>query len=277
MRSWKTPAELQSDKSFHDWDAERLERSIFHKQDALSTLVNRCNCFRKRSSYYSNHKKKMATAVGPKRRLGQRSSNNHHSVVSSLILATRHLRLDKRMIFPMMLLNKQCNEIWKSYGCSKKFAQSAALHSNDHMTQGTRRTTREDHWWDRKRLELHEVTWKLHGASSCRREQASKPVASRRQVEQRRGGKAERLKLVIIYRATDIVCLFHCKIIDCYDLNEWLTIVRYNRFSPSHGACLRKRPRIDPPADRIQFTQTHIVSFPFGAILLFKTNPHTLH
>ena len=28
------------------WAAERLERSIFHKQDALSTLVNRCNCVR---------------------------------------------------------------------------------------------------------------------------------------------------------------------------------------------------------------------------------------
>ena len=112
MRSWKTPAELQSDKSFHDWAAERLERSISHQQDALSTLVNRCNWVnvRKRSSYYSNHEKKMATAVGPKRPLGQRSSNNHHSVVSSPILATRHLRLDKRMIFPMMLLNKQCNE-----------------------------------------------------------------------------------------------------------------------------------------------------------------------
>ena len=32
--------------------------------------------------------------------------------------------------------------------------------------------------------------------------------------------------------STDLVCSFHCQIIDCYDLNEWLTIVRYNRFSP---------------------------------------------
>ena len=63
---------------------------------------------------------------------------------------------------------------------------------------------------------------------------ASYEVASRRQVEQRRGGKAERRKLVIIYHATDIVCSFHCQIIDCYDLNEWLTIVRYNRFSPTY-------------------------------------------
>ena len=42
-----------------------------------------------------------------------------------------------------------------------------------------------------------------------------------------------RRKLVIIYHTTDIVCSFHCQIIDCYDLNEWLTIVRYNRFSPT--------------------------------------------
>ena len=44
------------------------------------------------------------------------------------------------------------------------------------MTRRTRRTKGEDHLWDQHRrwLELHEVTWKLHGASSCRREQASK-------------------------------------------------------------------------------------------------------
>ena len=45
------------------WATESLECSIFHKQDALSTLVNHCNWVWKRSSYYSNHKKKLATAV----------------------------------------------------------------------------------------------------------------------------------------------------------------------------------------------------------------------
>ena len=147
MRSWKTPAELQSDKSFHDWAAKRLERSIFHKQDALSTLVNRCNCVNvwKRSSYYSNHKKKIATAVGPKRPLGQRSSNNHHSVVSSPILATRHLRLDKRMIFPMMLLNKQCNEKWKKLWsfkevCTKRGASLEWSYDSRDSTNDKRRS-----------------------------------------------------------------------------------------------------------------------------------------
>ena len=105
---------------------------------------------------------------------------------------TRHLRLYKRMIFPMMLLKKQWNEKWQSYvinsslsmiptraslrqsyGCSKKFAESAALHSNDHdstdSTNEKRRSLVEQCKW----LELREVTWKLHGASSCRREQAS--------------------------------------------------------------------------------------------------------
>ena len=32
----------------------------------------------------------------------------------------------------------------------------------------------------------------------------------------------------------NIVCSFHCQIIDCYNLNEWWTIVRDNRFSPNH-------------------------------------------
>ena len=76
-----------------------------------------------------------------------------------------------------------------------------------------------------------EVTW-------CKfmQARASFGVASRRQVEQRRGGKAERRTLVIIHHVTDIVCSFHCQIIDCYDLNECLTIVRLNRFSPTFGS-----------------------------------------
>ena len=68
-----------------------------------------------------------------------------------------------------------------------------------------------------------EVTWCKFMQSG-----ASFGVASRRQVEQRRGGKAERRKLVIIHHATDIVCSLHCQIIDCYDLNESLYQGRIN-------------------------------------------------
>ena len=39
----KNPSEFQSGKLLLYWATERLEHSIFHKQDALSTLVNRCN------------------------------------------------------------------------------------------------------------------------------------------------------------------------------------------------------------------------------------------
>ena len=62
-----------------------------------------------------------------------------------------------------------------------------------------------------------EVTW-----YKFMQARASFDVASRRQVEQRRGDKAdhERRKLVIIRHATDIVCSFHCQIIDCYDPNK---------------------------------------------------------
>ena len=119
-----------------------------------------------------------------------------------------------------MLLNKQCNEILQRYGCSKKFAQSAALHSNDHdstdSTNEKRRllvgSTSQMAGVERSYME---VTW-------CKfmQARASFAVASRRQVEQRRGGKAESRKLVIIFHATDIVGSFHCQIIDCYDLNE---------------------------------------------------------
>ena len=112
---------------------------------------------------------------------------------------TRHLRLDKRMIFPMMLLNKQCNEISQRYGCSKKFAQSAALQSNDHDSTNERRKSLVGSTLQMAGVarSYMEVTW-------CKfmQARASFEVASRRQVEQRCGGMAEHRKLVIIYHAT---------------------------------------------------------------------------
>ena len=57
MRSWKNPFWASVRQILPYWEIERLEHSIFHKQDALSTLVNRCNWVWKQSSSYSNHKK----------------------------------------------------------------------------------------------------------------------------------------------------------------------------------------------------------------------------
>ena len=93
-------------------------------------------------------------------------------------------------------------------------------HSNDHDSMDSTNERRRSLVGSTSQMagvarSYMEVTW-------CKfmQARASFEVASRRQVEQRRGGKAERRKLVIIFHATDIVCSFHCKIIDCYDLNE---------------------------------------------------------
>ena len=94
MRSWKNPFWASVGQILPYLGTERLERSIFHKQNALPTPVNRCNWVWKRSSYYSSHKKKNGdrrrskASVWPKR-VSWRSSNNHHSVVSRMILANK--------------------------------------------------------------------------------------------------------------------------------------------------------------------------------------------
>ena len=155
----------------------------------------------------------MATAVGPKRRLGHRSDGLE--TITTLLFQvrfsqTRHLRLDEKMILPMLLLNKQCNQKWQSYGWSKKFAQSAVLHSNDHDSTDSTNARIEDHWWDKHRKRagvarsyMESYLVQVHAGES--------KLRSCVDVAQRRGGKAERRKLVIIYHATDIVCSFHCQ------------------------------------------------------------------
>ena len=143
------------------------------------TLVNRCNWV---WSFESDRvpiatTRNMATAVGRKRRRGQREwSARLQTTTTSLLqvefLQTRHLRLDKRMIFPTMILHTQCNEEWQSYGCSK------GLHKAPRFT---RMIMMHDSTSDEKRRSLvgstSQTGWsctKLRGASSCSWEQASK-------------------------------------------------------------------------------------------------------
>ena len=115
MRSWKNPFWASVGQIIPYWATERLERSIFHKQDALSTLVNRSIWIWKWFSYYSSQKKKMATAIGRKRRRGQRGGVDGLQTITTPLFQvrfsqTRHLRSDERMIFPTMLSNTQCNK-----------------------------------------------------------------------------------------------------------------------------------------------------------------------
>ena len=141
-------------------------------------LVNRCNCVRKRSSYYSNHKKKMATAVGPKRRLGQRSSDTESP--------PRCFKSDSRKQGTYVQIKEWSLQwcIWISSETTndKVMVVQRSLHkarcfTRIIMTRRTRLMRREDHWWDQ-----HRNGWsctKLHGSymvqvPTCRREQASK-------------------------------------------------------------------------------------------------------
>ena len=149
--------------------------------------------FEKRSSSYSNHKKWRPPSVES---IGV-SKESELIVFKQALLQfcqTRHLRLDNKMIFPTMLLNTQCNEKWQRYGCLKELARSAALHSNDH--DSTNSTS------DEKRRSLVGSTctsqsgWsctKLHGASSCRGEQASKSCHDDRQNKGEPSTEARRL------------------------------------------------------------------------------------
>ena len=151
------------------------------------------------------------------------------------------------MIFSMMLLNKQCNEKWQKLWLFKEVCtKRGASITRKMMARRTRWTRREAHWWNqhRKWLQLHEVSYMEITWCKFMQARASFEVPSRQQVEQRRGGKAERRKLLIICHATDIVCSFHCQIMDCYDLNEWFTIVRYNRFSSTDGYREKSSERI---------------------------------
>ena len=118
----------------------------------------------------------MATAVGRKRRRGQREWSARLQTTTTPLLRvqfsqTRHLRLDKRMIFPTMFLHTQCNEKWQGYGCSKGLRKARRF---TRMIMTRHRTKREGHWWDQHRKRRGWSCTKLHGASSCSWEQASK-------------------------------------------------------------------------------------------------------
>ena len=134
LRSWKTPAELQSDKSFHIGLPKGENAQSFTSKMLFLRLSINATAF-----YLESDRVTMATERRKWRPPSVQSvdlaKDGLQTITTPLFQVrfsqTRHLRLDKRMIFPMMLLNKQCNEILQPYGCSKKFAQSAALHSND--------------------------------------------------------------------------------------------------------------------------------------------------
>ena len=179
--------------------------------------------------------RKMATAIGRKRRRGQREwSACLQTTTTSLLQVqfsqTRHLRLDKIMIFPTMILHTQCNEKWQSYGCSKGLHKARRF---TRMIMTRHQTKREVHWWDQHRKlagVARSYMVRVHAVENKLRNRVTTTGKAKASWVRRQGW---RRKLVIICHTTDIVCSFHCQIIDCYDLNEWLTIVRYNRFSPT--------------------------------------------
>ena len=97
--------------------------------------------------------RKMATAVGRKRRRGQREWSARLQAATTRLLQvqfsqTMHLCLDKRMIFPTMFLHTQCNEKWQSYGCPKGLHKAQRF---TRMIMTRHRTKREGHWWDQHR------------------------------------------------------------------------------------------------------------------------------
>ena len=221
MRSWKTPAELQSDKSFHiglpiGQNAQPFTLKLVFLRSSIDATAFESD----RVTIATTRRKWRPPSV----QSDGLAKDGLQTITTPLFQVrfspTWHLRLDKRMIFPMMLLNKQCNEIFQRYGCSKKFPQSTALHSYDHDSADSTNERRRSPVVSTSQMagvarSYMEVIW-------CKfmQARASFEVASQRQVEQRRGGKAERRKLVIIYHASDIICSLHCQIIDCYDLNE---------------------------------------------------------
>ena len=106
-------------------------------------------------------------------------------------------------------------------------AQSAALHSNDYASTNEKRKKVSGginiaNGWSCTKLRV-----RIHAGESKRRSRGTTTGRGKASQAWRQGWRWE---LVIIYHATDIVCSFHCQIIDCYDLRM---IVRYNRFSPS--------------------------------------------
>ena len=148
-------------------------------------------------------------------------SNNHYFVASGPILVSKASTFRKKNdlsndVFAYAVQQKM-TKLWLFKG----FAQSTALHSNDHDST--------DSTSDEERKSLVGLTsqagWsctKLHGASSCSWEQASKSRPDDRKSKGELSAEARLAPetVVIIYHTTDIVCSFHCQIIDCYDLNE---------------------------------------------------------
>ena len=173
MRSWKTPAELQSDKSFHIGLPTGYNAQSFTSKMLFLRLSIDVTAFESDRATIATTRRKWRP---PSVQSVSLAKDGLQTITTPLFQIrfsqTRHLRLDKRMIFPMMLSNK----------CATKYYNvmvvQRSLHKARRFTRMimTRRTKGEDHLWDQhhKWLELHEVTWKLHGASLCRREQASK-------------------------------------------------------------------------------------------------------
>ena len=129
-----------------------------------------------------------------------------------------------------MFLHTQCNEKWQSFGCSKGLHKARRI---TRMIMTRHRTKREGHWWDqhRKRAGVaRSYMVRVYAVENKLRNRVTTTGKAKASWVRRQGW---RRKLVIICHTTDIVCSFHCQIIDCYDLNEWLTIVWYNRFSPN--------------------------------------------
>ena len=158
MRSWKKPFWASVGQILPYWATERLEHSMFQKQDALFTLVNRWNWVWKGSSSYSNHKKKWrppsVESVGVAK-WSARLQTTTTPLLQVQFSHTRHLHFDKRMIFPTIFLHTQCNEKWQSYGCSKGLRKARRV---TRMIMTRHRTKREGHNIANG-LELHEVTW----------------------------------------------------------------------------------------------------------------------
>ena len=117
--------------------------------------------------------------------------------------------------------------------CTKqKSAYSWCLCTAVHVFPPQRRKCKRISWSSHQlQLTSKRGHWRQQHRSQTGRTRTKFPLARARQARPR--WQSWHWKLAITYHATDVDCSFHCQIIDCYDLNEWLTIVGYNRFSPN--------------------------------------------
>ena len=250
LKKWevgKTPSELQSGKSFHiglrqGWNAQPFTSKLLFLPLSIAAT----------GTGFESDGVPIATTRKEWRPLSVESVGVAKE--SELIVfkqaplrcfkCKQDLRLDKRMIFPTMFWIRSGNEKWQSYGCSKGFAQRAALHSNDHDST--------DSTSDEKRSlvgSTSQTGWsctKLRGASSCRREQASKSHHDDRKSKGEPRGEAKLAPgtrdHLPHYRYHLLVSLLNYRLLR---FNEWLMLVRNNHFSPNWGCvtdvCVRGR------------------------------------